>query len=79
MRDKQQIEKMETIPNWSNFGWVRQGWQCPKCGAVLSPDTPFCIFCSRQTFTPTITCGHSGEFVNPNVSTSISKEQQNEK
>ena len=63
------------LPDKSNLGWTRQGWQCPKCGAILSPDTPFCLFCSRQTFTPTITCGHSGEFVNPNVSTSISKEE----
>lgn len=65
-----------TIPDWSNHGWVRQGWQCPKCGAILSPNTPFCPFCSRQTFTPTFTCGTSGEYVNPNVSTSISKEQK---
>ena len=64
-----------TIPNYSNHGWVRQGWQCPKCGAILSPSTSFCPFCSRQTFTPTVTCGTSGEYVNPNVTTSISKEK----
>ena len=65
-----------TIPDWSNHGWVQQGWQCPKCGAILSPNTPFCPFCSRQTITPTVTCGTSGEYINPNVSTSISKDDK---
>lgn len=23
----------------------KKGWVCTKCGAVLSPDTPFCPFC----------------------------------
>ena len=73
-----QIEKMATIPNWSNHGFVQQGWQCPKCGTILSPSTSFCPFCSRNTWTPTITCGYSGEFVNPNVSTSISKNETKE-
>ena len=60
----------------NNQGYfVRQGWQCPKCGAILSPDTSFCPFCTRQTFTPTVTCSTSGEYINPNVTTSISKEK----
>ena len=34
----------------------RQGWQCPKCGAILSPDKEYCPFCIPQT--PfVITCG----------------------
>lgn len=28
---------------------VRQGWQCPKCGAILSPDKEYCPFCTEQT------------------------------
>ena len=64
-----------TIPDWSNYGWIQQGWQCPKCGAILSPHTSFCPFCSRQTYTPTVICGTSGsgEYVKPNVSINISK------
>ena len=67
-----------TILNNSSNGFVQRGWQCPKCGAILSPSTMWCPFCSRQTFTPTITCGTSasGEYVNPNVSISISKEKE---
>lgn len=69
------IPSESVMPERSNHGWVRQGWQCPKCGAILSPDTTFCPFCSRQTFTPTVTCSTSGEYVNHNVTTSISKEK----
>lgn len=32
------------MSNDTTFG--RQGWICPKCGAVLSPDTTFCPFCT---------------------------------
>lgn len=69
------IPSESMMPERSNYGWARQGWQCPKCGAILSPDMSFCPFCTRQTFTPTVTCSTSGEYVNPNVTTSISKEK----
>lgn len=55
----------------NNFiGWGRQGWVCPKCGRVMSPDTPFCLFCSKEIKT-TVTTGTGGtdEYVKNNVET----------
>lgn len=26
--------------------WIPQGWECPKCGAVLAPNQSYCPFCS---------------------------------
>lgn len=28
--------------------FIQQGWQCPKCGAVLAPHQSYCPFCSRK-------------------------------
>ena len=28
--------------------WIQQGWQCPKCGAILAPHQSFCPFCSKK-------------------------------
>lgn len=28
--------------------FIQQGWQCPKCGAVLAPNQNYCPFCSRK-------------------------------
>ena len=25
--------------------WMQQGWECPKCGAVMSPTTACCVNC----------------------------------
>ena len=28
--------------------FIQQGWQCPKCGAILAPHQSFCPFCSKK-------------------------------
>ena len=29
----------------NEVNWMQQGWECPKCGAVMSPTTSCCINC----------------------------------
>ena len=29
--------------------WMQQGWECPKCGAVMSPTTSVCVNCKGHT------------------------------
>lgn len=42
------------VPDYSvtNYGWI-----CPKCGAVLSPSTQECPYCTPHK----LTCGTIGE------------------
>lgn len=28
--------------------FIQQGWQCPKCGAILAPNQNYCPFCGRK-------------------------------
>ena len=28
--------------------WMQHGWECPKCGAVMSPTTSVCVNCNGQ-------------------------------
>ena len=28
--------------------FIPQGWECPKCGAVMSPTTTVCVNCKGQ-------------------------------
>lgn len=30
----------------------QQGWVCPKCGRVMSPTQPYCLFCCSCQNTP---------------------------
>lgn len=52
--------------------FYKQGWVCPKCGSVMSPDQPYCLFCkSVDTRVEVTTTG-----IMPSISTenkSISK------
>ena len=27
------------------MNWMQQGWECPKCGAVMAPSTSCCVNC----------------------------------
>jgi hypothetical protein len=29
----------------NEVNWLQQGWECPKCGAVMSPTTACCVNC----------------------------------
>ena len=58
--------------------FLQQGWQCPKCGAILAPNQSYCPFCSPSEY------GRSNwvvttpvrvpleQYTNPNPSTAIS-------
>ena len=60
--------------------FIQQGWQCPKCGAVLAPNQSYCPFCSPSEYGRTNWLGTntptSGQYTNPNLSTTISKVTQ---
>ena len=69
---------------------LQQGWECPKCGAILAPNQHYCPFCSPSEYGRTNWLGTgtqlfysewtqkdnltppSGQYINPNLSTSIS-------
>lgn len=34
------------MSDWRNVDFVRQGWQCPICGAVYSPLMMACVNCT---------------------------------
>ena len=60
--------------------FIQQGWQCPKCGAILAPNQRYCPFCSPSEYGRTNWLGTntstSGQYTNPNPSTTISKVTQ---
>lgn len=60
----------KTIDN--NVTFARQGWECPKCGAVLSPDTAFCPFCTpvinNTVWTDSDTAGSPKQWLSKTVS-----------
>ena len=37
--------------------WIQQGWECPKCGAILAPNQRYCPFCSKKESNWTTTVG----------------------
>lgn len=59
---------------------LQQGWECPKCGAILAPNQHYCPFCSPSEYGRTNWLGTntptSGQYTNSNTSTTISKVTQ---
>ena len=63
--------------------FLQQGWECPKCGAILAPHQNYCPFCSPSAYDTTVITSAewtnkdnltppSGEYTNPNPNTSVS-------
>lgn len=59
---------------------LQQGWECPKCGAILAPNQHYCPFCSPSEYGRTNWLGTntptSWQYTNSNTSTTISKVTQ---
>ena len=36
------------IQTTKELSFYKQGWVCPKCGGVMSPNQPYCIFCQSN-------------------------------
>ena len=51
--------------------FIQQGWECPKCGAILAPHQNYCPFCSRENYSSNYRKITSGKYVNPNQSETI--------
>lgn len=34
-----------------DYGFVQQGWECPKCHRIYSPNQSFCLYCSDKRVT----------------------------
>ena len=50
-----------------------QGWICPKCGAVMAPMCPMCMYCGPQK-TETVTATDTGDkFTVPITATPMQK------
>ena len=58
--------------------FIQQGWECPKCGAILAPNQHYCPFCSPSEYgrsnwvvtTPAVV--PLEQYTNPNINTAIS-------
>ena len=60
--------------------FIQQGWECPKCGAILAPNQRYCPFCSPSEYGRTnwlsTNIFTSGQYTNSNPSTTISNVMQ---
>jgi hypothetical protein len=39
----------------NEINWMQQGWECPKCGAVMAPHVSCCINCRGNKGGSTVT------------------------
>lgn len=39
---------MNKANEFSEKPFIQQGWECPKCGAILAPHQHYCPFCSKK-------------------------------
>ena len=44
--------KYKSFEQQPNVQFYQQGWVCPKCGSVMSPTQPYCLFCCSCGNTP---------------------------
>lgn len=83
-----------TVGEIKSKPFIQQGWECPKCGAILAPHQHYCPFCSKKESDWITTVGtgtqpfygewtnkdnltpQTGQYTNPNPSTTISKVTQ---
>ena len=63
----------------NNF--FEKGWECPKCGAVMSPTTSVCVNCRGKTNIEVTTvhtdhCGrnHNSNVVDPRIYSNVEVE-----
>ena len=60
-------ENMETPQSCDILAkpFLQQGWECPKCGAILAPHQNCCPFCSPSEYGRTNTIGTGVTFTTP--------------
>lgn len=72
--EKGNTKRGDIITPWKPV--LQQGWECPKCGAILAPHQKYCPFCSPSEYGRTNWLGTntptSGQYTNSNTSTTIS-------
>lgn len=62
---------MSNANEFNEKQFIQQGWECPKCGAILAPHQNYCPFCSRENYSSNYWKTTSGKYVNPNPTETI--------